>query len=516
MLLPGTPPGLGLPQLFDQCYEPLWQVCAELGVPVNHHTGSAAPPMGPTDVDAVVFLLEVSWWAHRALTHLIVGGALDRHPDLQFVFTEQGTAWVPDELGEARLLLRSHGQRRRLAGAGVGAVGRRAAVAEAERVLGASVPRRRQLHPPRRGRAAPRRSASTASCGAATTRTRSRATRSRTRRCAAAFAGVPTDEVAMMLGGNAAQLYGFDLDLLRPIAAECGPTRRRHRRAARPGRTAGRGPEVPGVRRSVVRVRLTGVAPPLPNTGDLMATKVGQYCIYVSDIEKAEEFYTEVVGLKVQSRTEIDDVHEIVVAADDGGGRLQLAERYNGGQPIDHGFALWKIYFIVDDAEAIHDKAVAYGCESTFAPTTPRPLAGDRRVLPRPRRLPGRAPPVRRRLTSSSRRRAQALDAELEPCHAYGPFQRRERTSRGARMTENVVSSWDDFPVHQSADWIRHVATSDRNFYDRYYFNAFDTGGEFMTVIGPRAVPEPRCHRRVRDRARGRQAARGASQPTAG
>ena len=51
-------------------------------------------------------------------------------------------------------------------------------------------------------------------------------------------------------------------------------------------------------------------------------------------------------------------------------------------------------------------------------------------------------------------------------------------------MTENVVSSWDDYPVHQSADWIRHVATSDRNFYDRYYFNAFDTGGEFMAIMG--------------------------------
>ena len=48
----------------------------------------------------MVFLLEVSWWAHRALTHLIVGGALDRHPDMQLVFTEQGTAWVPEELAK--------------------------------------------------------------------------------------------------------------------------------------------------------------------------------------------------------------------------------------------------------------------------------------------------------------------------------------------------------------------------------------------------------------------------------
>ena len=46
------------------------------------------------------------------------------------------------------------------------------------------------------------------------------------------------------------------------------------------------------------------------------------------------------------------------------------------------------------------------------------------------------------------------------------------------------VTSWDDFPVHQSANWIAHPATSDRNFYDRYYFNAFDTGGQFMAVFG--------------------------------
>ena len=47
-----------------------------------------------------------------------------------------------------------------------------------------------------------------------------------------------------------------------------------------------------------------------------------------------------------------------------------------------------------------------------------------------------------------------------------------------------TVTSWDDFPVHQSADWIAHVATSDRNFYDRYYFNAFDHGGEFIAIFG--------------------------------
>ena len=89
-----------------------------------------------------------------------------------------------------------------------------------------------------------------------------------------------------------------------------------------------------------------------------MATTVGQYCIYVSDIERSIGFYTDIIGLKLQGRTEIDDVHEAHLAADEGGGRLQLAERYNDGQPIDHGFALWKTYMRVDDCAATHQKAV--------------------------------------------------------------------------------------------------------------------------------------------------------------
>lgn len=47
-----------------------------------------------------------------------------------------------------------------------------------------------------------------------------------------------------------------------------------------------------------------------------------------------------------------------------------------------------------------------------------------------------------------------------------------------------TVTAWDDYPVHQSSDWIAHVATSDRNFYDRYYFNVLDTQGRFMIVMG--------------------------------
>lgn len=38
------------------------------------------------------------------------------------------------------------------------------------------------------------------------------------------FAGVDTDEVARMVGLNAAEVYGFDLDTLAPVAERVGPT----------------------------------------------------------------------------------------------------------------------------------------------------------------------------------------------------------------------------------------------------------------------------------------------------
>jgi len=99
-----------------------------------------------------------------------------------------------------------------------------------------------------------------------------------------------------------------------------------------------------------------------------MATTVGQYCINVTDLERSERFYEDIIGLKVQSRTQIPNVNQVVLAADVGGGRLQLAQWLDRSGPIDHGTALWKIYMNVDDCVAVHDRAVAAGFTSTMEP----------------------------------------------------------------------------------------------------------------------------------------------------
>src|SRR5215470_19592044 len=47
-----------------------------------------------------------------------------------------------------------------------------------------------------------------------------------------------------------------------------------------------------------------------------------------------------------------------------------------------------------------------------------------------------------------------------------------------------MLSPLDDYPLHQVADVIRHVGTSDRNFYDRYYFNLHGSSSELFMVMG--------------------------------
>lgn len=47
-----------------------------------------------------------------------------------------------------------------------------------------------------------------------------------------------------------------------------------------------------------------------------------------------------------------------------------------------------------------------------------------------------------------------------------------------------MVTSWDDYPIHQASEFIAHPATSDRNFYDRYYFNLHPSSDEYFAIFG--------------------------------
>jgi predicted TIM-barrel fold metal-dependent hydrolase len=223
VLLPGAPPGSGLPPLFDpDYYEPLWAICAELGLPLNHHSGSAAPATGEGPEDHVILILEVTWWAHRAFTHLVVSGAFERHPDLRLVLTEQGTAWIPEELMRLDYFFDRFAR----------------AKGSQEMEWGLPVIERMSLKPSEYF-------ARQVSVGSSFIRPDEVKIRHAVgldkimwgsdyphkegsmpftiEALRASFAGVDHGEVQRMLADNAATVYGFDLDVLRPIAEHIGP-----------------------------------------------------------------------------------------------------------------------------------------------------------------------------------------------------------------------------------------------------------------------------------------------------
>ncbi len=223
VLLPGAPPGTGVAPLYSPTYDPIWQVCEELGMPVNHHSGSAVPPMDETAVDKVVFLLEVTWWAHRALPHLVFGGVLERFPQMQLVLTEQGTAWIPEELARLdyffeRMHSAAGSQEVEWGNAVVSKLSlkpseywARQCHVGASFIRPAEVPLRSTVGVDRImwGSDYPHRESSYPYSHEA---------------LRLSFAGVDAHEVQVMVGANAADLYGFDLEALAPIAARVGPT----------------------------------------------------------------------------------------------------------------------------------------------------------------------------------------------------------------------------------------------------------------------------------------------------
>ena len=93
-----------------------------------------------------------------------------------------------------------------------------------------------------------------------------------------------------------------------------------------------------------------------------------QYCFNVIDIEELIEFWDGVIGIPLQSRTEIPNAKEAVLQSPAGGSRMQLAQHLDHEGPIDMGSAMWKLYVNTDDCQALYDKAIAAGCESVSAP----------------------------------------------------------------------------------------------------------------------------------------------------
>ena len=167
-----------------------------------------------------IYITEVVWWSVRPLWFLIWGGVFERHPRLTLAITESTTIWVPEtlalmdqrysethfssKLGDYRshLSMKPSDYFRRNVFLGASCMPRREveqrhAIGVPNIMWGSDFPHPEGTWP------------ETASHMSETLR------------------GVPEAELAAMLGGNAARVYGLDTAKLAALAARIGPEKSR-------------------------------------------------------------------------------------------------------------------------------------------------------------------------------------------------------------------------------------------------------------------------------------------------
>jgi predicted TIM-barrel fold metal-dependent hydrolase len=99
------PQNEGCPDLADRHWDPLWEACADLGMPVNFHIGASATSMSwlgsmpwpSLDDERRLALgsLMVMISNFRTIGNLLLSGVLERHPTLRVVSVESGLGWIP-------------------------------------------------------------------------------------------------------------------------------------------------------------------------------------------------------------------------------------------------------------------------------------------------------------------------------------------------------------------------------------------------------------------------------------
>jgi predicted TIM-barrel fold metal-dependent hydrolase len=206
------------PAYLDAGYEAVWAACAETGMVLHTHSGA-----GPSDYDLgpgflSIYAAEAWWWAARPFWVLVLSGVFARHPGLRYSIAENGAWWVPDivarmdEKWEGAHNTRKFGDAFKLdlperpssyvdancffaaSTPGADEITRRHQIGVGNLLWGNDLPHPEGTYPHTRKWIAER------------------------------FRSVPEDETARILGTNAAELYGVDLDALREVADRIGPT----------------------------------------------------------------------------------------------------------------------------------------------------------------------------------------------------------------------------------------------------------------------------------------------------
>jgi len=113
---PEDPGGLGLPNLWTDEWDPLWDALTETGLVVNCHIGTAGNLPFPPGAKFHVAIMLAQVTGAIGMVNLIESPTLRRWPQLQFAFSEAGLGWIPAQLERCDRMWERHKHWSRLDG----------------------------------------------------------------------------------------------------------------------------------------------------------------------------------------------------------------------------------------------------------------------------------------------------------------------------------------------------------------------------------------------------------------
>jgi predicted TIM-barrel fold metal-dependent hydrolase len=89
------------PAYNEDVYEPFWSAVSDVSLPLVTHSTSGERSAGLGGRGSIMlWMSETRWLSRRGLGQMIFGGVFDRHPRLTLAFVEQAGNWVPEALRE--------------------------------------------------------------------------------------------------------------------------------------------------------------------------------------------------------------------------------------------------------------------------------------------------------------------------------------------------------------------------------------------------------------------------------
>lgn len=93
VMLPGNP---AVEDYDHPCYDPFWEACVALGLPVSFHILTSKRDLGgPIRGPVLVYQLVTIRGNQDIMMMLVLGGVFERHPKLRVVCVEADAGWIP-------------------------------------------------------------------------------------------------------------------------------------------------------------------------------------------------------------------------------------------------------------------------------------------------------------------------------------------------------------------------------------------------------------------------------------